>query len=160
MQVMKQETDDLRQIMRIKLNTLTRNINKISSLRKQARADALKRAKNNLYQYLKFLNYGVIDRNFLNSFFSDSVSKRARRRVLKVILNELIKEGKIKKTTKTKTLTFFRTSTLYSNDYGSYAVLMEKNKHKPRYKQGVYSISSLSIRKVKQNFIKIGYEVV
>ena len=157
MQIMNQEK---KRVMRIKLNTLTNNINKVVTLRKQARADALSRAKKNLYQYLKFLNYGVIDRNFLNSFFSDDVKERTRRNVLKVILNELIKEGKIRKTTKTKTLTFFRTSSLYTNDYGSYAILMQKNEHKPRHAQGVYSLSSLSIRKVKESVKVSGYEIL
>ena len=157
MQLMNQKKGS---VMRIKLNTLTGNINKIISLRKDARAEALNRAKKNLYQYLKFLNYGVIDRKFLNSFFSDDVSNRARQRVLKVILNELIKEGKIRKTIKTKTITFFRTSTLYTNDYGSYAILMQKNEHKPRHTQGAYSFSNLSIRKVKEPFKVIGYEVI
>ena len=157
MQIMNQEKN---RVMRIKLNTLTRNINKVVTLKKQAREDALRRAKNNLYQYLKFLNYGVIDRKFLNSFFSDEVGRLTRNKVLKVILNELIKEGKIRKTTKTKTIVYFRTSTLYTNDYGSYAILMEKNKYKPRHAQGVYSLSSLSIRKVKQPFKTIGYEII
>ena len=148
------------QIKKINLNELVGDITGISKLRTTARAEALKEATTNLYNYLKSLNYGVIDRNFLNSFFSDEINKRTRRRVLKVILNELIKEGKIRKTKKVKTITFFRTSTLYTNDYGSYAVLMEKNEHKPRHKQGVYSLSSLSVRKVKQPVSVTGYEVI
>lgn len=144
----------------IDLNGLTRSINLIVSLRRNNREEGFKRATAKLYNYLKALNYKVIDRNFLNSFFSDNVNQRTRRRVLKVILKELIKEGKIRKTTKIKTTTFFRTSTLYTNDHGSFAILMEKNEGKPRHAQGVYSLSSLSIRKVKQPFKTIGYEVI
>ena len=147
-------------IKRIDLNELVGEMTGIAKLRTTARAEALKEATTNLYNYLKSLNYGVIDRKFLNSFFGDDVKRNVRAKVLKVILNELIKEGKIRKTKKIKTTTCFRTSTLYTNDYGSYAVLMEKNEHKPRHKQGVYSLSSLSVRKVKQPVSVTGYEVI
>lgn len=129
-----------------------KRINGIVGLRGTRRKTALATATTNLYNYLKTLNYREVTRHFLKSFFSDEVTPRTRKRVLRAIINELKKEGKIREEVVTKNITFFRNSPLCSRDYGSYSLMMEKNHRKPRHLQGVYSMSRLSIRKATQPF--------
>ena len=132
------------------VNIVEKNINGIIGKQGKKRKKAFNTAKTSLYNYLKTLNYSNVTRGFLNSFFSDDFCKETRRRVLKVIINELKKEGKIKEEIIYKNITYFKNSPLYSCDFGSYSIMMAKNKGKPRRFQGVYSVSRLSIRKVTE----------
>ena len=127
-------------------------INSIVGLRGVNRKTAVDIAKDNLYNYLKSLNYNDVTREFLNSFFSDDIDKRTRQNVLTVIINELKKEKKIKEEIVIKTITYFENCPLCSQDYGSYSIMMEKNRRRPKHLQGVYSMSSLSIRKRIKSF--------
>lgn len=131
-------------------NIVEKRINGIVGLQGKKRKRAIEKAKTNLYNYLKTLNYKEVTRGFLNSFFSDDFCSETRRRVLKVIINELKKEGKIKEEITYRNITYFKNCPLFSRDYGSYSIMMKKNKGKPRELQGVYSMSSLSIRKVTE----------
>lgn len=137
-----------------------KKINGIIGLRGNNRKKALDIAKDNLYNYLKTLNYDNVTRGFLKSFFSDDIKPRTRRRVLMAIINELKKEGKIREEVVNKTITFFRNCPLYSQDYGSYSIMMEKNRKRPKHLRGVYSLSRLSIRKVTQPFKMKVYVIV
>lgn len=128
-------------------NKVEEKINGIVGLQGKKRKKAINVAKENLYNYLKTLNYSEVTRGFLNSFFSDDFCGETRRRVLKVIINELKEEGRIKEEITYKNITYFENCPLISQDYGSYSLMMKKNKKKPREIQGVYSMSSLSIRK-------------
>lgn len=134
------------------VNEVERRINGIVGLRGKKRKVALSTATTNLYNYLKTLNYDNVTRGFLKSFFSDKIKPKTRRRVLRAIVNELKKNGKIKEEYEFKTITFFRNCPLFSQDYGSYSIMMEKNKRKPEHLRGVYSMSRLSIRKATQKF--------
>ncbi len=140
--------------MKIKTQTnvkvVEKRINKVIGLRGDKRKTAISTASANLYNYLKTLNYNHVTRGFLKSFFSDKINPRTRKRVLRAIINELKKEGRIKEEVIVKTITFFRNCPLYSQDYGSYSIMMEKNRHRPKNLQGVYSMSSLSVRKSTQ----------
>ncbi len=140
--------------MEIKTNVkiVEKRINRVIGLRGEKRKTALFTAKDNLYNYLKTLNYNYVTRDFLKSFFSDEINPRTRKRVLRAIINELKKEGKIKEEVIIKSITFFRSCSLSSQDYGSYSVMMARNKNKPRDLQGVYSRSRLSIRKATQPY--------
>lgn len=136
----------------INIDTIEKKLTRIVGLRGVRRKVALSTAKANLYNYLKSLNYDNVTRGFLSSFFSEDVNPRTRRKVLQVIVNELEKEGKIREEYKTKTITFFRNCQLFSQDYGSYSVMMKRNSYKPKHLRGVYSMSRLSIRKATQKF--------
>ena len=133
-------------------NIVEEKIRNISKSRGKNRKRAINIAKENLYNYLKTLNYSEVTRGFLKTYFSDEINLRTRKRILRAIINELKKEGKIKEEITYKYITFFRNCPLISQDYGSYSLMMKKNKKKPRELQGVYSMSSLSIRKVTQLF--------
>lgn len=137
---------------KININLVEDKISGIVGLRGDSRRVALSSAKTNLYNYLKSFNYDNVTRDFLKSFFGDDINPRTRRRVLRAIINELKKEGKIVEKSVIKTITFFRSCQLHSQDYGSYAVMMEKNKRKPQNLRGVYSMSRLSIRRATQKF--------
>lgn len=145
---------------RVDVEAVEMRINGIVGLRGVKRKTAVDIAKDNLYNYLKLLNYKEVTRGFLKSFFSDDINPRTRKRVLRVIINELKKEGKIKEEIIIKTITFFRNCPLYSQDYGSYSLMMKKNRNKPKELQGVYSMSSLSIRKVTQPFKMKAYTIL
>ncbi len=136
----------------ININKVEKKINGIIGLRGDRRKEALSSAKNNLYNYLKLLNYSHVNRAFLKSFFSDDIKPRTRKRVLRAVINELKKDGKIREEYIFKTITFFRNCPLVSQDYGSYSIMMEKNRYKPKHLKGVYSMSSLSVRKATQKF--------
>lgn len=136
----------------VNIDIVEEKINGIVGLRGDKRKTALSTAKNNLYNYLKSLNYAHVNREFLKSFFSDDINPRTRKRVLRAIINELKKEGKIREEYVTKKITFFRNCPLMSQDYGSYSVMMAKNKNRPEHLRGVYSMSRLSIRKATQKF--------
>lgn len=132
------------------VKVVEKRINKVIGLRGKKRKTALSSASKNLYNYLKTLNYDHVTRGFLKSFFSEEINPRTRKRVLRAIINELKKKGMIKEEVIVKTITFFRNCPLYSQDYGSYSVMMEKNKGRPENLKGVYSMSSLSVRKSTQ----------
>jgi len=132
------------------VNEVEKKINGIVGLQGKKRKEAIDTAKANLYNYLRTLNYTEVTRGFLNSFFSDDFCSETRRRVLKVIINELKKEGKIKEEFIYKNITYFKNCPLCCRDYGSYSLMMGKNKGKSRDYQGVYSMSALSIRKVTE----------
>ncbi len=136
----------------VNVNVVEKKINNIVGLRGDKRKTALSSASMNLYNYLKTLNYSHINREFLNSFFSDDVTAKTRQRVLTAIINELKKQGRVREEYVVKTITFFRNCPLYSQDYGSYSVMMEKNKYRPEHLKGVYSMSRLSIRKATQPY--------
>ena len=144
----------------INIKIVEKKINGIVGLRGARRKTALEIAKDNLYNYLKTLNYSQVNRNFLKSFFGDDINPRTRKRVLRAIINELKKEGKVREEYIIKTITFFRNSPLLSQDYGSYSIMMEKNKRRPKNLQGVYSMSRLSIRKATQKFKKKVYVIL
>ena len=127
-------------------------INGIVGLQGKKRKKAIDVAKANLYNYLKTLNYKEVTKGFLNSFFSDDFCSETRRRVLRVIINELKKERKIKEETVFRTITYFENCPLYSQDYGSYSLMMKKNSKRPQHLKGVYSMSSLSVRKRIKSF--------
>ena len=129
------------------INTVEKKLNGIVGLRGDKRKTALSAASTNLYNYLKTLNYDNVTRGFLKSFFSNNTKPKTRRRVLTAIINELKKEGKIKEEYRYKTITYFENCPLFSQDYGSYSIMMKKNKSKPEHLRGVYSMSRLSIRK-------------
>ena len=131
-------------------NEVEEKVNKIVGLQGKKRKKAIKIATTNLYDYLKTLNYKEVTRVFLNSFFSNDICYKTKKRVLKVIINELEKEGKIKEEFIYKNITYFKNCPLFSQDYGSYSLMMKKNKGKPRRYQGVYSMSSLSVRKTTE----------
>lgn len=131
----------------INVDVVEKKMNGIIGLRGDKRKTALSTATTNLYNYLKDLNYSHVNRDFLKSFFSDNIKPKTRRRVLRAIINELKKEGKIKEEYITKTITYFENCPLFSQDYGSYSIMMKKNKYKPEHLRGVYSMSRLSIRK-------------
>ena len=80
----------------INVSKVEEKIGKIAGLRGARRKTALSTATENLYNYLKSLNYDNVTRGFLKSFFGDDVNPRTRKRVLRAIINELKKEGKIK----------------------------------------------------------------
>ena len=136
----------------INVNVVEKKMNGIIGLRGDKRKIALSTATTNLYNYLKDLNYSHINRDFLKSYFSDDIKPRTRKRVLRAIINELKKEGKIREEYITKTITFFRNCPLYSQDYGSYSIMMAKNKYKPEHLRGVYSMSRLSIKKATKKY--------
>ena len=96
----------------------------------------------------------------MSSFFGDEICQETRRRVLKVILNELKKEGKIKEESVFKNMTFFENCSLFSQDYGSYSIMMEKNNRRPKHLRGVYSMSSLSVRKRVKSFEMKIYTII
>ncbi len=144
----------------IKLGVVENKLNGVVGLRGVKRKTALSTASDNLYNYLKSLNYNHVTRDFLKSFFSEEVTPKTRRRVLLAVINELKKDGKIKEEWVVKTITFFRNCPLCSQDYGSYSIMMAKNKNKPRDKQGVYSLSRLSVRKATQKFKKKVYVIL
>lgn len=133
-------------------NEVEEKINNIVGKQGKKRKKAIKTATTNLYNYLKTLNYSEVTKGFLNSFFSNDFCKKTRQRVLSVIINELKKEGKLKEEFVYKNITFFRNCPLFSQDYGSYSLMMKKNRGKSRKYQGVYSMSSLSVRKTTQFF--------
>lgn len=142
------------------INVVEKKLNGVVGLRGVKRKTALSTASDNLYNYLKSLNYSHVTRDFLRSFFGDSVTPKTRRRVLLAVINELKKSGKIKEEWVVKNITFFRNCPLFSQDYGSYSVMMAKNKNKPRELQGVYSLSRLSVRKATQKFKKKVYVIL
>jgi len=144
----------------VNINIVESKITRVIGLRGNNRKMALSSAKTNLYNYLKTLNYSYVNSAFLKSFFSDDINPRTRRRVLRAIINELKNEEKIKEEYITKTITFFRNCPLFSQDYGSYSIMMEKNRRKPENLRGVYSMSRLSIRKVTQKFKMKAYVLV
>ncbi len=142
------------------IDVVEKKLDGVVGLRGVKRETALTTAKDNLYNYLKSLNYDNVTRDFLKSFFSDDIKPKTRRNVLRAVINELKKEGKIKEEWVFKTITFFRNCPLYSQDYGSYSIMMQKNKNKPRDRQGVYSLSRLSVRKATQKFKKKVYVIL
>lgn len=147
-------------VKQIKLGVVEKKLNGVVGLRGVKRKTALSTAKDNLYNYLKSLNYDHVTRDFLKSFFSEDVNPRTRKRVLRAVINELKKEGKIKEEWVVKTITFFRNCPLFSQDYGSYSIMMQKNKNKPRDLQGVYSLSRLSVRKATQQYKQKVYVIL
>ncbi len=140
-------------------NEVEEKIRNISKSRGKRRERAIRIATTNLYAYLKTLNYSEVTRGFLKTFFGKEITPRTRKRVLRAIINELKKEGKIREEFVFKTITFFENCPLFSQDYGSYSLMMKKNKGKARKFQGVYSMSSLSVKK-RVKFFKMKVYVI
>jgi len=118
--------------MKTDLNTIEENINVLSNYRKQKRTDALNSVVTNLYDTLKAFGYVSIDRNFISSFVNIK-NLRVKQRLTTELIKALVKNGYIEKTTTIKQYNRIRRSDLYTTDYDSYGVLMNRNGFKTYY---------------------------
>jgi len=145
----------------------------ISLIRGKKRTDLIKSICNEFYKTLKENNKIGFEYNELISFVgNDSTNIRTQQRIIKSFLDYLITTGKIRKTYKQKNAVCYLNEKLFSRDYGSFKLLMEKNGYKqnddgsfktsllPQNKQGCFSYGNKSIRRQNKPYLVIYYEIV
>jgi hypothetical protein len=100
----------------------------LNGMRGEARTQQIKRVSNVFYSFLKRCSYQFFKRDLLNSFLSNELSDRAKRKIAKEVLNLLLSDNKIKENKREfLSVGYPRVKPLFCYDDESYSIMMSKN---------------------------------
>lgn len=147
----------------------------VPKVRGYKRIKAITEITENFIELLKWMNKEEFNKKDIKSFFNETTDKSEVREIqiiTKQIIEFLERRGTIKKDKKQEHCYTFRNRFLYSNDYGSFDLLMKHNGYKyseetgcwtstiPQAKQGCYSNGNTSVFRERLDYQTENYILI